>query len=351
MSFFLPWQLELAEIYLKNKDKIHTSIVHGSNGIGKFEFAFSYAASLLCESEHNTIACGGCTSCNLIEKNNHPDLKLIYPESMNMNKSEMSLEGEGFRYIDIIENNNYSREIRVQQIRDLLPWLNVTSHRGKKKIIIIYSANCLNEISSNALLKILEEPPLGVVFLIVTNNLHKLLPTIISRCQLIHLPIPKKNISLDWLRNVTKLDLLDIEKWLTFTGGAPLKSFFIIKNNLSEPCPFWIMGFLDHISGKRDFKLYSFLDDNFDKISLFEWIDFFQKLYFDLMLIKFNNSIRYFIKIEDTISDISKKIEKHNIIEMILYLNNKKLLIDNNHNINARLLVNVLLQKIMTQVN
>ncbi|AGF48338.1 DNA polymerase III subunit delta' [Candidatus Kinetoplastibacterium oncopeltii TCC290E] len=347
MSFFFPWQLKLAEIYLKNKNKIYANIIYGSNGVGKFEFAFSYAASLLCESDHDSIACGICVSCKLIAKNNHPDLKLIYPEYMN--KFEISIEGKIFRYIDIIENNHLSKEIRIQQIRDLLPWLNITAHRGRKKIIIIHSANCLNEISSNALLKILEEPPLGVVFLIVTNILHKLSPTIISRCQLIHLPIPAKNVSLNWLSNATKLDSLNIEKYLAFTGGAPLKSFFLIKSS-NDICPMWIMELLCNIYENKNFKLYSFLDVNFDKMSLFEWIDFFQKLYFDLMLTKFNDDVRYFIEIKNTILKISNKIDISSIMNMIIYLNNKNLLINNNNNINARLLVNVLLQKIISQI-
>ncbi|AFZ83651.1 DNA polymerase III subunit delta' [Candidatus Kinetoplastibacterium blastocrithidii TCC012E] len=347
MTFFLPWQLELADIYLRKQDRIYSNIIYGSDGIGKFEFVFSYAASLLCETKHNTIACGNCVSCNLITKNNHPDLKFIHPEYMS--KSEIFAGDINFRHMAASENNNLSREIRIQQIRDLLPWLNITSHRGIKKIIVIYSAESLNDVSSNALLKILEEPPLGVVFLMVTNKLHRLSPTIISRCQLIYLPIPTKNSSLNWLSMATESDISNLGKWLMFTGGAPLKSFFLSRD-LNDPCYSWIMNFINHLSLKGDFKLYSFLDENFDKLSLFEWISFFQKFYFDLMLLKFGQDVRYFIGIKNTVFEISKKLNIDNILDMLLWLNKKNSLIVNN-NINAKLLVNVLLQKITTQIN
>ena len=80
---FLPWQLETARNWLGNRERFaHAWLVHGLAGIGKLDFAVAAAASLLCETPQDGLACGHCAACAWFASGNHPDLRRIRPEAI-----------------------------------------------------------------------------------------------------------------------------------------------------------------------------------------------------------------------------------------------------------------------------
>lgn len=208
----LPWhQAELQRILEEGTRLPHALLIRGPEGIGKLEFARALAKALLCENRKGQmIACGHCTACEWVEQDSHPDLKLIEPESLVEREEE---EGS--------ERKKASVQISVDEVRALGEFVNLTSHRGRAKVIVIHPAEALNPNAGNALLKSLEEPPPATYFLLVSHRWHQLLPTIKSRCRQVILPSPDRETARAWLaeQGAAQPDLA-----LAQTGGAPLSA-------------------------------------------------------------------------------------------------------------------------------
>ncbi|WBF65853.1 MAG: DNA polymerase III subunit delta' [Candidatus Kinetoplastibacterium crithidii] len=333
---FFPWQIEIADKYLGKSDKIHHAIIlYGLKGIGKFEFSTAFAASFLCENHDSKFACKKCISCNLIEKNNHPDFKLLIPNSIaDEKKISMSFDEK--------KNTSYSsNEIRVNQIRDIIPWVNIKSYRNNKKIVVIYKADYLNTISSNALLKMLEEPSDDIFFLIVSDCLDKLLPTIVSRCQILHLPIPDYQIALSWLKN-NNVD--NSNHWLSFSSNAPIDALHYSMRR-KNPCPSWVYNFLELLSNNLDVNVFSMLDSYPDDIFINELIDIFQKLFFDLILVSYKFYPKYFIDMKNILDKLSIRSTTAILINNFIWLNRKKKLSD--QQVNKKIFLNSILNKVI----
>lgn len=183
-----PWQSQDWTCLNGLKARLPGAILlKGARGIGKLVLAQAFAHSLLCN--RNTAeghACGQCSACHWLEQGSHPDLKFIQPESMDPAAEE--------------SGKKPSKQIAVEQIRALSDFLGMTAHQGGRKVALIYPAERMNVNAANALLKSLEEPPEGMLFLLVTSKPQHLLPTILSRCLSITASQPGRDECLSWLR-------------------------------------------------------------------------------------------------------------------------------------------------------
>jgi DNA polymerase-3 subunit delta' len=188
----------------------HAVLLHGAVGLKKTDLAKEFAAAMLCESPGPDGACRECLACNWFDQGNHPDFRLLRPDS------EASEEGEGSNDSG---KGKPSREIRVEQVRALGEFLNVGAHRAGRRVVLVAPAEAMNRNTANALLKALEEPNPGVCFLLVTNDFDVLLPTLKSRCIKQAVPTPAKARALAWIqeKGVTK----GAEVFLARAGGAP----------------------------------------------------------------------------------------------------------------------------------
>jgi DNA polymerase-3 subunit gamma/tau len=133
----------------------HAYILAGLRGTGKTTVARILAKCLNCEKGPTARPCGTCVACREIAES---------------------------RAMDVLEIDAASRT-KVDQTRELLEMVSYSPVRDRYKILIIDEAHMLSKASFNALLKTLEEPPPNVLFLLATTELHKVLPTIVSRCQ------------------------------------------------------------------------------------------------------------------------------------------------------------------------
>src|SRR6185312_6892575 len=93
-----------------------------------------------------------------------------------------------------------SKQLRIEQVRELAEELALTSHQGGYKIGILSPADSLNRFAANALLKTLEEPPPRTLLILVASQPSRLPPTILSRCQKLRVQPPKRAESLEWLQ-------------------------------------------------------------------------------------------------------------------------------------------------------
>lgn len=150
----------------------HAWLFHGPEGVGKELAARSLAQALTCP-EQPQIGCGTCASCRRLDKGNHPDVTVVMPED------ELVRRGLAGRS-DF--DHTPSRDIRIEQVRQLQERLAFRALEAKTKVAILVTAHAMNANAQNALLKTLEEPPRDTVLILVSSAPDKLLPTIRSRC-------------------------------------------------------------------------------------------------------------------------------------------------------------------------
>lgn len=153
----------------------HAYLFHGPSQVGKTTTAKWFAQSMLCESNRSG-PCEKCQNCQLIAKNHHPDFNLI-------------------------ESEQDSRNITIKQIRNLQAKITKTAFYNSYKIVIIKDADNLNIESSNAFLKILEEPPKQTIFILISDNFNALVPTILSRTEIIKFSLIKAKDIVNNLNN------------------------------------------------------------------------------------------------------------------------------------------------------
>lgn len=201
----------------------HALLLHGQAGIGKLRFAQHLARGLLCEAPRaNGEPCGACTACNWFVQGNHPDYRAVLPEALAGELGATAAAGEADEKADGEDGKKtrtLSKEIKIEQVRALLDFCGVGAHRGGARVVLVYPAEALNAAAANALLKTLEEPPAGVVFLLVSARLDRLLPTILSRCRQWPMPTPSPARASEWL---AQQGVADANALLAVAGGAPL---------------------------------------------------------------------------------------------------------------------------------
>lgn len=211
----LPWhkaQWTLVRKQLQSGRQPHALLLIGSPDLGKRIFAHTLAASLLCrepvmDSDGNFRQCNVCSSCHLLNAGTHPDFLVIQPEE--------------------------SKQILIDQIRLLNQWVAQTSGQGGEKVALLYPAEQMNIQAANALLKSLEEPTPGTLFILVSDNPARLLPTIMSRCQFLSFPMPPVDMALSWLKENGDVSL-DLTQALAVAGGSPLKALRDINGDFMD---------------------------------------------------------------------------------------------------------------------
>lgn len=179
-----PWhQSTWQQLQQHRASRAHALLLHGRQHTGKTDFARHYAQTLLCETPDASEPCGQCPACHLFSQNSHPDFHLLTPE------------------IDETDDTGRKRaQIKIDAVRQLMQPLLHSSVRGGLRVVLVAPAEALNLQAANALLKILEEPPPAVVFLLLSHNKDQLLPTIKSRCRQLLLPAPSVQAALGHLK-------------------------------------------------------------------------------------------------------------------------------------------------------
>jgi len=164
----------------------HALLIIGPQGAGQEALSSLLSIDLMCE--RSSPACGACHSCELMMANTHPDYYVV---------------------------DGRTESIKVDQIRTLSKQVSQKAQVGKTKVLHLMHVQNMNMNASNALLKILEEPPQGTYFLLTAFQAASLLPTIKSRCLLVNVPTPNENDVYQWLSNNYPDKNLESLFWLT----------------------------------------------------------------------------------------------------------------------------------------
>lgn len=196
------WRTLLA--YVHNDRIPHALLITGHSGAGTTHIAEAFAKLLLCKKKGVDYACGQCSSCKLFLARTHPDFSLVEPEEPG-------------------------KEIAIDSIRALGGVLSLTPQYGGFRIVQINSAHRLNRAAANSLLKTLEEPLDRTVLMLVTDSPSALPATVVSRCQRIAIPMPRKNLALPWLHRQKSHEHWDV--LLALAWGAPLQALDLAQSD------------------------------------------------------------------------------------------------------------------------
>lgn len=213
----LPWLEATLRDTLQTR-RAHALLLHGPRGVGQFELAVTLAQAWLCEAaDQQTRPCGRCASCRLVQARSHPDLLVLLPEAMR-EPLGWDIAGGDDAASDKASKAKPSKEIKVEAVRLAVAFAQVTSARGRCKVVVVHPAERMNDVAANTLLKTLEEPPGRARFVLACAEPDALLATIRSRCQAVPMSLPASELAVEWLarRGVEAPAVL-----LAAAGGQP----------------------------------------------------------------------------------------------------------------------------------
>ncbi len=282
----LPWQApSWQSMQHLRKNMPHALLFYGNAGIGKQIFAQQLAKALLCEKpQGDGFACNNCPSCTWFAEDNHPDFRCVRPEILEAEPAD-----------------DASKEIKIDQIRALADFMNISTHRSGLRVVLLYPAENLNLASSNALLKTLEEPPPKTVFLLVTHSLDKLLPTILSRCRKFALGMPGKTEALAWLK---AQKVQDAENWLAEQGGAPLAALQMAQIGKRDDLDLWLQ-----CLALPSLEIALKTADKLQKAGVPQLLAWLQRWLYDVLSCRLSGTIRYYPRYQKEITNLAQKMD------------------------------------------
>ena len=332
----------------------HALLIQGMQGIGKTDFALTLAQTLLCESRqahshqetssqlgeqrakitahetqkakctHGSMstsnavqeqsvtkgahqACGQCQACHWFAQSNHPDLMIVRPQNLENDSTPVVTDEQTKK------EKNSSQEIRLEQIHALITFANVDSHRGKHKVIVLYPLEMLNIYAANALLKVLEEPPSPVIFILLSHNIERVLPTILSRCQQLRLSMPNQQQALVWLKGK---DIDNALEMLSYAGGSPLQALAASQDQNNRH----IYQLLPEQLGKGKALAYLDLAEGLHKHNLHLVLQGVQRWAYDLLSIRLTQTVRYYPSHKNILQKITPLIDLFQLLKFLVNL-------------------------------
>jgi DNA polymerase III subunit delta' len=198
--------LELLKHALAQDSLAHAYLLVGPPQVGKMTLARDLAMTLNCTAEKDRQPCGECVSCQKVASGKHADVQII-----NLNSDPDA------------EETKERTEIGIEQVGDVLHSASLPPFEGKYRVYIVEEAGLLSLDAANRLLKTLEEPRSGVLFILLTANISLIPATVISRCQRLNLTRVKR----------AEIESALINRW----GTEPEKARLLAR--LSYGCPGW----------------------------------------------------------------------------------------------------------------
>ena len=224
----------------------HALLLYGPEGSGKFAIALAFARYISCEKRTREDACGACPSCVKYDKLIHPDLHFVFPVIKKKAGTEpvsdtyiaqwraMVLRSPWFSlstWTEAMEVANEQALIPVAEASEIVRKLSLKSFESDFKIMIIWLPEKMNAETANKLLKMIEEPPARTLFILVSEEDDKLLPTITSRCQHIRIPAISSEDLSTYLVNEARLEPVRATEIAAIANGNMVRAMELARED------------------------------------------------------------------------------------------------------------------------
>jgi len=245
----IPGQTEIISRLLRSvrEERVsHAQLFTGPAGCGSLALALAYAQYVSCEDKKENDSCGVCKSCVKYEKMIHPDLHFVFPVIKGKKVTDPVSDNyiDDWRefvrkspffglnnWLDTIEVGNAQGLIFASEASEIIRKLSLKTFESDFKIMIIWLPEKMHQATANKLLKMIEEPPEKTLFLLVSEEPDKILPTILSRCQLFKIPSFSNEEVKSYLRSTfgtTELKSADIAR---VANGNLLRAIELCEND------------------------------------------------------------------------------------------------------------------------
>jgi len=218
----------------------HAQLFHGPQGSGSLALALAYATYLSCQDRQAEDSCGSCHSCLKFDRLIHPDLHFVFPVfttksvkkdpvsddfiaewRMALLESPYITPNQWYSYIGM---ENKQGSIIKRESEEIMRKLQLKSYESDYKVMIIWMPEKMNQTASNKLLKLIEEPPPMTIFLLVPEDTGPMLPTILSRTQLIRVPRIAEEDLLNALKKKHQVSDEILQSAVKISGGNYVKA-------------------------------------------------------------------------------------------------------------------------------
>ncbi|HEY3370653.1 MAG TPA: DNA polymerase III subunit [Prolixibacteraceae bacterium] len=222
----------------------HAQLFAGPEGTGKLALAIAYAQYVACTNRQADDSCGECPSCKKYRKLIHPDLHFVFPviKTKKFDKPvsdnfldewrQMILQNPYFtsaQWFDRIGVENMQGLIYAHQSEEIIKKLNLKSYEAEYKVMIIWLPEKMHVACANKLLKMIEEPPVKTLFILITENEEDIISTIRSRCQLIIVPPIGAPTLEKALAELPEAEGLDIRNIVHLAKGSYCKALELLQ--------------------------------------------------------------------------------------------------------------------------
>ncbi|WP_171526007.1 DNA polymerase III subunit delta' [Acinetobacter sp. Tr-809] len=299
-----PWHAQTWELLTTRFPELgHGLLFYGKKGCAKKEFAERFVAWVLCLNKQAQQACGECTSCQWLKSDTHPNYVHITTDE---------------------DNKKQNAKIKIEKIRDLLPFVQQTGEGWR--VVVIEPAEALNTASANALLKTLEEPGEKVVLILLADHYLKLPATIRSRLQ--HFALDRLTIQDAQTfvqQQIPEISTQQISLLLNLANDMPLTAIEIEKSAWLQKRGVFLNDWLKLVAEKNMPLNYS---NKWSKeLNFSEFITMFEYLLADIVNLKLNQSLK-----NDDL-DFKQLSEFYSLEQLFTFYSNlqqKKLMIEQN---------------------
>lgn len=227
----------------------HAMLFCEEQGYGALATALAFVQYNLCLNKSAEDSCGTCPTCNKIQKMIHPDLHFAVPVNSTKKitadkKPVTDLFLDDWRraisenpyiteqeWYDLIGIENKQGIIGVNEAAQILKKLSFRSFEGGDKYVIIWLPERMNQEAANKLLKLIEEPPAGTYFFMISHSPERIIPTIVSRCQIISLMPIEREMLAQRLAEEFKISEEEAFFWSRISGGSLSKAREIINSD------------------------------------------------------------------------------------------------------------------------
>jgi DNA polymerase-3 subunit delta' len=230
---YLPWQSDVLNnaLTLKNNNRLpHAILLESSSNQDMSSFVQYLSMLLLCDTPQGIDLCGICSACRMMSAHSYSDFNLVtllYDE----------------------KNKKTRKNIKIEQIRDVIHKVFLSRQYDRLKIAAIYPAETMSNAGANSLLKTLEEPTAHALLLLATHNKGRIPVTIRSRCHVWSINLPDENEATNWLAQ-QGVEQEDIIRYLQFANGDPVLALELKTQNYASTVEQFKSEFSQYLRGE-----------------------------------------------------------------------------------------------------